>query len=436
MKSHAHDSTERIAVGPRTVAVLRLTLEAEIPLLLEGETGVGKSALVEQAAADLGLEFRALDLSLLEPPDLIGLPVIVNGRTTYAPPEHLPTEGEGILLLEELNRADPIMHAPALQLLTARRLNQYVLPRGWTVMAAVNPEDGDYHVHRLDPALRDRFLVLRSEADRAAWLAWAAEEGIHPAVVQVVRHQPHVFRDVSPRTWEKVSRILRVPEERTDAASRVDALRCLLPPEWSEILLHGLSEPDPPSRLLDPRDLLVAYSTDPLLPGLVATYKGLGRTDALDALAEEVERLVRDRRLRELAEAGAFRVEAFEAFADDLPGDLGDRLRRTLAANPASAVTSEVAPLAAYRGKGANDVRGLLEAWVEARRWHRVGALMHALAQHLRRLGGDDLAKLRRTKRWRVNLVGLAQLVEDALSKPLWETLAELGLLRGMEVPS
>jgi hypothetical protein len=36
----------------------------------------------------------------------VGLPVIQDGWTTYARPRSLPADGAGILLLEELNRAE------------------------------------------------------------------------------------------------------------------------------------------------------------------------------------------------------------------------------------------------------------------------------------------------------------------------------------------
>ena len=57
-------------------------------------------------------------------------------------------------MLEELNRAERYIQQPALQLLTARRLHEYELPPGWSTVAAINPEDGEYQVTPLDPALR------------------------------------------------------------------------------------------------------------------------------------------------------------------------------------------------------------------------------------------------------------------------------------------
>ena len=133
---------------------------------LEGHTGIGKSEIVAQVARDLDVGFIVLDLSLLEPPDLVGLPVITRESTTYAPPAILPRDGDGILMLEELNRAERYIQHTALQLLTARRLHEYELPEGWSVCAAINPEDDKYQVTPLDPALRARFVL----ANVAPWV--------------------------------------------------------------------------------------------------------------------------------------------------------------------------------------------------------------------------------------------------------------------------
>ena len=98
-------------------------------MLIEAKHGIGKSQIIEQAAEDLGDRITfCFDLSLMEPPDLIGLPQIVENVTKYAQPSSLPTAGAGLLMFEELNRAPEHMRAPCLQLLTARSLNDYRMP--------------------------------------------------------------------------------------------------------------------------------------------------------------------------------------------------------------------------------------------------------------------------------------------------------------------
>ena len=149
-----------VPVGPRLEAVLEIAYRARRPVLLEGPTGVGKSQVIQQVARKLGIEAEILDLSLLEPSDLVGLPVIADGRTIYARPRFLPSGGAGILLLEELNRAERYVQQPALQLLSARRLHDYVPPTAgppWPPSTPRTAPPGD-HRERLQEGFGDNSL--------------------------------------------------------------------------------------------------------------------------------------------------------------------------------------------------------------------------------------------------------------------------------------
>ena len=112
-----------LPAGDRVVDMIELAYKADLPVLLEGRHGVGKSALLARAAQRLGIDQIVRDLSIMEPPDLVGIPSVApEGRTRYAPPAFLPSGGRGLLAFEELNRSSRYMQASCLQLLTARRL--------------------------------------------------------------------------------------------------------------------------------------------------------------------------------------------------------------------------------------------------------------------------------------------------------------------------
>src|SRR5262249_54945294 len=149
--------------------------------------------------------------SLMEPPDLIGLPKLDGKVTRYLPPAFLPTGGKGVLVLEELNRAPRYMRAPCLQLLTARRLNDYRVPDGWWLAAAINPAEDGYDADELDPALATRFVEINVFADPAHWLEWARGNDVHPRVIAYVEADPSVFDSPAsnPRSWSYVSDLLR-----------------------------------------------------------------------------------------------------------------------------------------------------------------------------------------------------------------------------------
>ena len=103
-----------LAAGEPLLEVLILAKQADQPVLLEGRHGIGKSMLFEQAAARLGIGHIIRDLSLMEPPDLVGIPKVgKDGRTHYAVPAWLPSSGRGLLVFEELNRCPATCRPPA-----------------------------------------------------------------------------------------------------------------------------------------------------------------------------------------------------------------------------------------------------------------------------------------------------------------------------------
>ncbi|MBY0524875.1 MAG: hypothetical protein K2R98_15835 [Gemmataceae bacterium] len=63
-----------IKIGRPFVDFVKLCYAAKQPALVIGRHGVGKSQSLETAAKEPGINFISRDLSLMEPPDLVGLP--------------------------------------------------------------------------------------------------------------------------------------------------------------------------------------------------------------------------------------------------------------------------------------------------------------------------------------------------------------------------
>jgi len=421
-----------MSIGPRVHGAVSIAREAGLPVLLEGPTGIGKSQIIEEVARLLGIEVRIIDLSLLEPSDLVGLPTMEDGRTTYALPSILPRSGSGILLFEELNRAEPYLQNPALQLLTARRLHEYVLPDGWMVVAAINPEGGEYRVNALDKALRARFMVLKLRADRDRWLEWSVANNVHPAIVHTVGHHENAFKDVSPRSWDYASKALHALEavgaSFSDGYLLRDALGGLLPFAWVEVVRRLLLG-DEKARSVNPRDVLLNYAQDADLMNFVRDMKELGRTDALDAIASGVRALVQSDELGRLIEGGAFQLESLEMFMHDLPGDLAESIREAFAENPASGRAIDVSPVQALRGYGASTMRRQVERWLcKPDMWHRVGALMQGVAAYVRGLSQEELDLVRNRRPARKSLGRLLERVGAKRGAPLIKALEALDI--------
>jgi MoxR-like ATPase len=417
-----------VPVGPRLERVLKVAYRARRAVLLEGPTGVGKSEIVRRVAADLGIATTILDLSLLEPPDLVGLPVVRDGRTEYALPHVLPREGAGILLLEELNRAERYIQQPALQLLSARRLHEYELPEGWVCVATVNPQTADYHVTALDKALRARFLQVTVRADRASWLAWAEVRNLHPGIVALAHAHERLLDDVPPRTWTYASELLQAfsPAELEDGALLRDALGGYLPAAWVEALLA--SKASWGQRLdFDVRALLSGYAAASPLAREIAGYRQRGQTDRLDEIVHRLAPLLAGPEAGVLAAQGQLTLASIEALLADLPGDQREKLQEALGSNPTAASLVDVDPTDLLAGFAGSAAEKKLAAWrADSAKQHRVALAVTGLRAFLSQ--PSRLVELKKSNVARQSLGHLLVQLHERHALPLVDTLKRVGI--------
>jgi hypothetical protein len=423
-----------IPIGERVAAVLALAYRSRRAALLEGATGIGKSELIRQVARELGIGFAVLDLSLLEPPDLVGLPIIDNGRTTYATPSVLPTNGEGILLLEELNRADRSIQQPALQLLTARRLHEYELPPGWVPFAAINPEDGEYQVTPLDPALRSRFLAIKVRADVKSWSVWAATAGVHPVVRKLATNHNDLFDTIPPRTWTYVSDLLHTLTiaEREDSHLLHDSFGGYLPPAWVKRIQDELSNETEASDPLDREveQLLSRYHQDVALQAKLRAKRDGGRTDQFHMLSKRLLEFVDGPELLRLIDTGTFNLDALDALLADLPGDHRAAVQKAIGGQAAIAKFLPLKPADVVSPHYANSTKmATVAEWLNAPHVkHRAMILANAVAAWLNSQSPADLAILKQKKSSLDGLNTFAQQVRGVGGHVLDEMVKRYGL--------
>lgn len=70
--------------------------------------------------------------------------MIQDGTAVWCPPSFLPKKSDkpGILFLDEINAAPPLVQAALYQLILDRRVGEYELPEGWRIIAAGNRPRG------------------------------------------------------------------------------------------------------------------------------------------------------------------------------------------------------------------------------------------------------------------------------------------------------
>ena len=203
-------------------ATLALLVEARQPTLVWGPPGTAKSMIARQVAADAGRQYVDVRALLLDPVDLRGIPWRDGAdRTRWAPPAFLPPTddpGRWLINLEELPSAVQMVQAALYQLVLDRKVGEYELPEGASLIACGNRESDRGVVHRMPTPLASRFVHLEIRVDAQDWLAWGAANGIAPEVLFYIQMRPdmlHLFYPQSrekafccPRTWEMASNIV------------------------------------------------------------------------------------------------------------------------------------------------------------------------------------------------------------------------------------
>lgn len=201
--------------------------KANRPCLVQASPGVGKSSIIRQTAARMGVAFHDIRAVLLDPVDLRGLPWVEKlgdgkAKANWAIPSFLPDKGPAIVLIDEINSAPALVQAALYQLILDRSIGEYTLPDDVYVCGAGNKDTDGAVTTRMGTALRSRFIQLEMEPDLEDWTAHAAEADFDPSVIAFVRFRPNLLHKFEkdqkafpcPRTWEFVSDVMKTGADR------------------------------------------------------------------------------------------------------------------------------------------------------------------------------------------------------------------------------
>lgn len=239
-----------VTVTPTQLPEVLLNVAVVRPVFLWGAPGIGKSSLVRDFAASLGLECVSLLGTQLAPEDLIGVPQIVDGRSRFCPPEQIARDEPYVLFLDELNAASPDVQKAFYSLILDRRIGSYELPAGSVVIGAGNRATDQALARPMASALVNRLVHVHLRASAADWLTWAVGNGIHPWILEYLTQRPDHLWSAPPKTEEPFS----------------------TPRSWHMLsdTLHSYGEAD------DDTVALLAYST--LTPSHAAAFRAYLKT--------------------------------------------------------------------------------------------------------------------------------------------------------------
>ena len=226
-----------ISVNQNELRTVLLNVSTVRPVFIWGAPGIGKSAIVEQFSADVGLECVSLLGSQLAPEDIIGVPQITQGRSVFCPPRMIAREEPYCLFLDELNACSQEVQKAFYSLILERRIGEYRMPEGSIVIGAGNRAQDNAITRSMSSALLNRMFHVELRADSRIWLEWAANHGIHPWVYDYICTRPDQLWSQpskteqpfsTPRSWHMLSDALTsCGDEITEKEVTILAHGCL-----------------------------------------------------------------------------------------------------------------------------------------------------------------------------------------------------------------
>ena len=219
-----------------------IPVEEQRPVFLMGPPGIGKTAIMEQIASELGVGLVSYSMTHHTRQSALGLPFIASktyGGKEYQVSEYTMSEiiasvydlmeesgvREGILFLDEINCVSETLAPSMLQFLQYKTFGRHRVPEGWIVVTAGNPPEYNNSVRDFDIVTWDRLKRIDVEPDYGAWKEYAYKKGVHPAVITYLDIKKGDFYKiettvdgksfVTARGWSDLSDMIRLYEQHS-----------------------------------------------------------------------------------------------------------------------------------------------------------------------------------------------------------------------------
>ena len=217
-----------------------IPIEKQRPIFLMGAPGIGKTAIMEQVAQELGVGLVSYSMTHHTRQSALGLPFIekkIYDGVEYSVSEYTMSEiiasvydmmaetglREGILFLDEINCVSETLAPAMLQFLQYKIFGRHRVPDGWIIVTAGNPPEYNNSVREFDIVTWDRLKRIDVEADYEPWKEYALNHGVHPSVTTYLDIKKGDFYKiestvdgksfVTARGWSDLSDMIKLYEK-------------------------------------------------------------------------------------------------------------------------------------------------------------------------------------------------------------------------------
>lgn len=203
----------------KLVEYLAFSIDKNLPVLVKGKPGIGKSDIVAQAACDAKAKLIISHPVVSDPTDYKGLPFPKSDGTADFLPfgdlnKIITAREKTVFFLDDLGQASPSVQAACMQLLLARRINGHKVSENVTFIAATNRRQDKAAVNGLLEPVKSRFnSIVELEVNAEDWVKWALINDMPTELIAFIRFKPDLLDQFEP-----TKDIINSPSPRTVAA--------------------------------------------------------------------------------------------------------------------------------------------------------------------------------------------------------------------------
>jgi len=179
-------------------------VKANLPVLLKGAPGVGKTDICSQVAEELEMNFIPIIPVICDPTDAKGVPAR-NGDGKWE--WHLIGDARRIIeakeptmvLIDDLGQAPTMVQAAFMQWILLRRIGEHPIPDCVYILSATNRREDRAGVTGILEPVKSRFAtIIEMEPDEGDWAEWAFAHEMPGKLIAFGHFRPALLTDFQP----------------------------------------------------------------------------------------------------------------------------------------------------------------------------------------------------------------------------------------------
>lgn len=185
------------------VTLLKFCIPHQMPVLIKGAPGVGKTDIVKSVTDALQFDRLIMHPVVDESIDYKGIPAIINGQALFLPYGNLQMMIEAtrplVVFIDDMGQAEVSVQKAIMQLLLERSINGKRISDHVSFVAATNRQQDKAGVSAIIEPVKSRFAtIVELEINLDDWIEWAVQNKMPMELIMFLRFIPTAITEFHP----------------------------------------------------------------------------------------------------------------------------------------------------------------------------------------------------------------------------------------------